>query len=43
MWAEGWTDSHHVPNTGFSDMCDVPDTVNFVFNLKCLETRTYVC
>ena len=47
MWPAGWTDSHHEPNTRFSEMCDVPDIVHFVIyvkhsqgtNLRCVELK----
>jgi len=30
----GWTDSHHETNTGFSEMCEMPDVVEFLIYIK---------
>ena len=37
MWTDGWTDSHHEPNTRSSEMCEVPDIVHFFIHIKHLQ------
>jgi len=34
MWTVGRTDSHHEPNTRFSEMCEVLDIIHFVIYVK---------
>ena len=33
-WTGGWTDSHRETNTRFSEMCEMPDVVDFLIHIK---------
>jgi hypothetical protein len=37
IWTDGWTDSHHEPDTRFSGVFEVPNRVHFVSHVKYLH------